>query len=102
MKTQQQEFALRVSVAAVRGALLALVLMQAARADDAAQEASVKELTTPAKTIEAGAAWVARDSFKFGKYNGLESKGIYGIGTLALRGGGSYDSNDASRWSLTG
>jgi hypothetical protein len=102
MKTQQQEFALRVSVATVRGALLALVLMQAARADDAAQEASVKELTTPAKTIEAGAGWVSRDSFKFGEYNGLESKGIYGIGNLDLRGGGSYDSNDASRWSLTG
>jgi len=100
MKSQQQEFALRVSVAAVRSALVALVLMQAARADEG--EASAKELTTPTKTIDVGAGWVSRDSFKFGEYNGLENKGLYGIGNLDLRGGGAYDSNDATRWSLTG
>jgi len=100
MKTNRQEFALRMSVAAVRGALLALVVSQAAYADD--QEPSVKELTRPTSTVEAGAEWVSKDSFKFGEYNGLENKGVYGIGNLDLRGGGLYDSNDTSRWRLLG
>jgi hypothetical protein len=98
MKTYRQELALRVSVAALRAALAGLALMQTAHA----QDASVAELTTPAKTVEIGAGYVSRDSFKFGEYNGLEEKGAYGIGNLDLRGGGRYDSNDSSRWRLSG
>ncbi len=100
MNNQHQSFALRVSVAAVRSALIVLALTQVARAQYA--EPTVKDLTTPASTIEAGSEWVSRDSFKFGEYNGLENKGFYGIGNLDLRGGGAYDSNDTSRWRFTG
>ncbi len=102
MKTNRQEYALRVSVAAVRSAALALALMQGAHAQDAGGEGNASELTTPKKTVEVGAGWVSRDSAKFGEYNGLENKGVYGIGNLDLRGGGSFDSNDPSRWRLSG
>lgn len=99
MKTNRQEFSLRVSVTAVRSALLALALMQVARAEEG--DAAVKELTSPTKTIEAGVGYVSKDSFKFGEYNGLERKGAYGIGNLDFRGGGAYDSADPSRWRLS-
>ncbi len=100
MKTNRQVFALRACAVAVQGAVLALALGQAARAAD--EEPSVQQLTTPTSTIEAGASVSTKDSYKFGEYNGLESSGIHAVGNIDLRGGGSYDSTDATRWRITG
>jgi MtrB/PioB family decaheme-associated outer membrane protein len=67
-----------------------------------AADSTVAELTEPASTIEAGVGSVSRSSFKFGEYNGLQDRGAFGIGNLDLRGGGRYDSDDASRWEIQG
>jgi MtrB/PioB family decaheme-associated outer membrane protein len=130
-------FALRKSVAAVYGALLALALMpqvhaaegdtgkpsssagqepgslnyaeivaQAVSADKASeaasQEPNAQDLTRPTKQVEIGIGYVGNDSAKFGEYNGRNKKGPYAIGNFDLRGGGAYDSNDASRWRFNG
>ncbi len=100
MKTKNESFAVRASVIAVQSALVALAAMsaaQAAEADDAA-----RRLTQPTNVIEVGAGYVSDDSAKFGEYNGLSNKGIYGIFNFDLRGGGDYDSGDATRWRATG
>lgn len=60
------------------------------------------DLVRPASTVELGAGYVSRESFKFGEYNGLEKKGLYGIANVDLRGGGAYDSADPTRWRVTG
>ncbi len=100
MKTKNDCFAVRASVVAVQAALVALAAMsaaQAAESDDAA-----RQLAQPTSVVEVGAGYVSEDSFKFGEYNGLFKKGLYGIFNFDVRGGGSYDSGDATRWRATG
>ena len=88
MKTRQECFAVRASVAAVRVALLAMALAPAAyAADSGAPDPAVAALTNPTSTIEVGAGYVSQDSFKFGQYNGLFNKGVYGIFNIDARGG---------------
>jgi MtrB/PioB family decaheme-associated outer membrane protein len=84
----------------VQSALVALAAMspaQAAEGDDAA-----RRLTQPTNVIEVGAGYVSDDSAKFGEYNGLSNKGIYGIFNFDLRGGGNYENGDPTRWRATG
>jgi MtrB/PioB family decaheme-associated outer membrane protein len=100
MKTKNGSFAVRASVVAVQSALVALAAMspaQAAEGDDAA-----RRLTQPTNVIEVGAGYVSDDSAKFGEYNGLSNKGIYGIFNFDLRGGGNYENGDPTRWRATG
>ena len=59
-------------------------------------------LTNPTSTIEVGAGYVSQDSFKFGQYNGLFDKGVYGIFNIDVRGGAPYDSDSAQRWRIYG
>ena len=103
MKTNSKRFTTRVSVTAVRGALIMMALVPAAQAADAAgQEPTVAELTQPASTVEVGVGDVNKNSYKFGEYNGLQRQGPYLIGDVDLRGGGAYDSSDLMRWRITG
>ena len=100
MRTKHRGFRIRASVAAVQLAALAVATLpvaQAAEGDDA-----TRNLTQPTNKVEAGVGYVTQDSFKFGQYNGLFNKGFYGIFNLDVRGGGSYDSDDATRWKVTG
>lgn len=100
MKTNNDCLAVRAPVVAVQAALVALAAMaaaQAAESDDAA-----RRLTQPTSVVEVGAGYVSQDSFKFGEYNGLEKKGIYGIFNFDLRGGGNYENGDPTRWRATG
>lgn len=104
MKETRRSFATRVSVAAVRGALITLATvpaawLPAAWADD---EPTVAELTQPKKTLELGVGAVSKGSFKYGEFNGLEKKGGYAIGNFDLRGGAAYDSDSARRWHIKG
>lgn len=92
-------FATRTMVVAVHGALLAMAAMPVAYAEE---EPAVAELTQHAKTIEVGVRNVSSGSFKAGEYNGLEKSGASAIVNIDLRGGGSYDSEDATRWRVTG
>lgn len=100
MKTKQERFAVRALAAAVQTAVVAVAAMataQAAESNDA-----VRQLTQPTNQVEAGVGYVSQDSFKFGEYNGLFNKGFYGIFNFDVRGGGVYDSNDPTRWRITG
>jgi MtrB/PioB family decaheme-associated outer membrane protein len=62
----------------------------------------VKELTQSHSSVQLGVGYVPEDSYKFGEYNGLQRQGLHLLGDFDLRGGGSYDSNDATRWRVTG
>ena len=79
-----------------------MALAPAAYAADAPPPDRVAQLTQPTNEIEAGVGYVSQDSFKFGEYNGLYNKGLYGIFNLDVHGGGAYDSGDPSRWRITG
>ncbi len=117
MKTSIHGFPVRLSVAAVRSALvvMALTTVSALHAEDA----TVAELTQPSSSVEVGAMVVSptnnenrnnvvpntngsNTSYKFGEYNGLQKQGTTGILNFDLRGGGSYDSGDATRYRITG
>ncbi|SPE30343.1 exported hypothetical protein [Burkholderiales bacterium] len=104
MKKNRHEFGLRVCTAAVQAALLGFALARAgaAWAEDSGAEVTAAELTTPTQSVEIGGGDVSADSQKAGEYDGLNRKGGFGIGNIDLRGGGSYDSNDPTRWSLWG
>jgi MtrB/PioB family decaheme-associated outer membrane protein len=103
MNTHNQRFTTRASIAAVRGAMLVMALLPDARAaESATPNPAVAELTQQSSSVELGVGYVSNDSFKFGEYNGLQGKGGYAIGNIDLRGGGSYDSNDATRWRIRG
>ena len=82
-------------------ALALLALHGAARAADA--EPALADLTTPTSTVEVGVADVSAASSKAGEYNGVRrARGSSRIGNFDLRGGGAYDSDDATRWRLKG
>jgi len=103
MKTRQECFAVRASVAAVRVALLTMALAPAAFAAGPNEpDPAVAALTNPTSTVEVGAGYVSQDSFKFGQYNGLFNKGLYGIFNIDARGGAPYDSDSAQRWRVYG
>ena len=103
MKTTRECLAVRASVAAVRVALVAMALAPAAyAADPAVPDPAVTELTRPTNSVEVGAGYVSQDSFKFGQYNGLFNKGVYGILNLDWSGGAPYDSDSAARWRVYG
>lgn len=101
MKTNTKGFTRRVSVSAVRGALMAMTLVPCAYTANAVAQ-SANELTKPTSTVELGVGAVSEGSFKYGEYNGLEKKGGYAIGNVDLRGGAAYDSNSAQRWRIKG
>lgn len=101
MKTRQERLNVRASVLATRAALAALVAAPAAYAADGDANL-IRELTQPTSFLEAGLGYVTQDSFKFGEYNGLFRRGAFGIFNLDVRGGGTWDSNDATRWRIAG
>ncbi len=100
MKTKQEKWVVGASVAGVRAALLALAVAPAA--SYAAESDDVRQLTHPTSFLEAGAGYVSQDSFKFGEYNGLSERGLFGIFGLGIFGGGAWDSGDTTRWSIVG
>jgi len=115
MKTNMNRFPVRLSVVAVHSALVAMAMVSAAQA----QDATVADLTQQSSTVEIGAMYVnptnsenrnnvvpnsngSNTSYKFGEYNGLQNQGTTAILNFDLRGGGAYDSSDATRYRITG
>jgi MtrB/PioB family decaheme-associated outer membrane protein len=99
----RNEFATR-SLPAVRGALIAIVLMLVVagyKVNVVAQTPAASQ-TTPEKKVEVGVGGVSDSSFKFGEYNGLQNQGPFGVGNFDLRGGAAYDSDSTWRWRLNG
>jgi MtrB/PioB family decaheme-associated outer membrane protein len=98
MKTSHKQFPVRTLTFAVQGALLAMfALPMSASADSAADVAA---LTQPTNTIEVGIENASKDSAKFGEYNGLDKKGVTGIGNFNLRGGDAYGSQAGGQGTL--
>ena len=91
----------RASVLAVHSALLSLAALALAGHAQAATDLAVVELTSPVNTVEIGLATVNQTAAKAQEYNGVSRKGAYGIANIELRGGGAYDSGDATRWRFT-
>jgi MtrB/PioB family decaheme-associated outer membrane protein len=113
MTTNVSGITSRVSVTVVRGALIAMALLvwtnpaAAQTAPPAAKPAAPQTSTTPPTstttgTVEVGAGGVSAGSFKAGEFNGLENKGLFGIGNLDVRGGAAYDSDSAFHWRIIG
>ena len=86
MKSTQNRYAARALRTAVRGTLAALAMSQTAYAAD-----EIGGLTQPLKQIEVGIGYVNKDSAKFGEYNGLDKRGVYGLGGFDLSGRGGND-----------
>ena len=101
MKTNHEQFAVRLLSLAVHGALGAMfALPLVAAAEDSAE---VLSLTQPTNFVEVGAENVSSTSAKFGEYNGLNKSGAEFIGNFSVRGGDAYHGADGiTRWELRG
>jgi MtrB/PioB family decaheme-associated outer membrane protein len=99
MKTHTNRFAALTTVAAVRGALIAMVLA-ACPGTAAAQDPEPQ--TTPISTVDVGVGPVSQGSYKAGEFNGLAKKGGFLIGNLDLRSHAAFDSPSALRWRIKG
>ena len=86
---------------AAHGVLLALA--RPVYAADTEVDPAVAELTTTKSTVELGVGDVnSKGSNKLGEYDGYQRQGAFVLGDVDLRGGGSYDSDSATRWRLSG
>jgi hypothetical protein len=91
----------RIGAGLVGVSLLGALFNIAVAADDPSI-AAVKELTQPQDSIEASVGDVTQKSFKYGEYNGLENKGVFGNGAFDIRSPQAYDSDSATRWRIFG
>ncbi len=65
-------------------------------------EAKRRELSEPANWVEIGAGWVSDDSFRFGRYNGLEYSGLYGVLSFDYGRSATWDAAEPGYWRMTG
>jgi len=78
------------------------VLSAACVASVHAAEPSMEDLVKPESVTQVGVGDVSDTSAKYGEYNGLKDKGLFDIANIDWRGGGAYDSADATRWRVVG
>jgi len=109
MNAQEKSFARRASMTAVQMAVATLLvcLCNARAADSVAAEGSaldpaVAALVQRSSTVEIGVGATSDKSAKANEYTGLTGKGAYLIGSFDLRSGAAYDSEDPTRWRITG
>jgi len=102
MNNKHIQYAVHSAASIIGGAFLSLFAFAAVAQPPVTEESELTELTRPKSKIEAGVASVTDSNWKFGQYNGLNNSGAYGIGNFDIRGGGAYDSDDATRWRITG
>lgn len=101
MKSTNRKLAIKVLALAVQGALAAMAAAPLAAYAQSDEGEDVATLTNPTNTVEIGVANVAKDSTKFGEYNGMNKKGPYLIGNVDAKGGDSYGMNSGTRrWSV--
>lgn len=101
MKAKPVNLSLSVLTLAVWGALATMTTMPvAASADDAATDA---DQINPSSVVEIGGIYTAKDSAKFGEYNGLDSKGLNLNADIDILGGDGYGQKGGTRrWSIVG
>ena len=100
MKANTRRPSPRLLALAIQACLLWLAAAGPALAQD--EEADALLLTHPTSWVEFGIGNVSDDSYRFGEYNGLHQKGAYGILNFVFKGGGDWDSEDATRWTIKG
>ncbi len=100
MNRPSKSHALRPGVVAARLAMLSLCTL--AGAGPAFAEDPVDALTHPSSTVEVGVGSTSDAASKAHEYDGLVRKGPFLLGNFDLRGGGAWDSDDASRWRVFG
>jgi MtrB/PioB family decaheme-associated outer membrane protein len=61
----------------------------------------VAELTERFNTVEVGLGWVSGDSFRFGRYNGMESEGLFAVLNVDYLRCGPYDGDSAEYLAFT-
>ena len=67
------------------------------------EEAPEKEpIAVTTNTVELGAGWLSRDSFKFGEYSGHEDEGPFAIGNIDILQRAPYDGDSTRYWELEG
>lgn len=71
-------------------------------AEPAPDPAAVRDLTEVRSVVEFGAGYVSDDSFRFGRYTGLNEEGLFGVLNFDLYRRGPYDADDARYWRVTG
>ena len=103
MRSNHNVFTSRASSAMTRAACVAALVF--AWSGRAAAQTDVNG-PTPASWAEVGVGNVATgDStglFKAGEYNGLGHTGAFLLSNVDLRGGGTYDTDNALRWRIRG
>lgn len=62
----------------------------------------VRELTEVRSEVEFGIGHVSKDSFRFGRYTGLEQEGLFGVLDIELNQRGPYDGDSTRYWRLKG
>jgi len=68
--------------------------------EDAQAAQALADLTEVRSEIEIGICSASDDSFRFGRYNGLEDQGLSAIVNLDLMRRGAYDGSSAAYWSV--
>ena len=63
---------------------------------------AVRELTEVRSEVEIGIGSVSHDSYRFGRYTGLEEQGAFGVLDVEIRRRGSYDGDSARYWHFSG
>ncbi len=63
---------------------------------------AVRELTEVGSEVEVGVGFVDEDSYKFGKYTGLERQGGFAVIDLDVRRRGVYDGDSPRYWQMNG
>ena len=66
----------------------------------------IEEKTEPkpiyTSEVEVGAGYVSEDSFKFGEYTGHDDQGVFGIGSVTIRGRDPYDGETTQYYEAIG
>jgi MtrB/PioB family decaheme-associated outer membrane protein len=97
MKSHRQLQRLRASVIAVHCALGIIGSVHAADVDPA-----LLDLVEPKREVEIGVVTASGYTAKANEFTGWSNRGPNVFGNIDLRGGGKYDSNDATRWQIVG
>lgn len=93
----------RLAITALAGLLVASQPVAAAAQDaDAEREQQLRRLTEPVSSVEIGLGWVSRDSFRFGRYSGLEQRGLFPIINVAFYRRSPWHGADAHYLELRG
>jgi MtrB/PioB family decaheme-associated outer membrane protein len=101
MTTPRHSFPLRASAVAVRSAVIAMTLVQAASAAEPLDPA-VLALVQRTSSVEVGIGNLSDGAYKANEYGGLKSQGPFLLGNFDIRRGGGYASDDPTRFRLTG